>query len=534
MPTLPAAAAFFVPELPGLTPAAPGRGFVTEAGHLPARPPAGADGAPADNAHLYFLLQRAMHRPRRRKLVVWLNGGPGCSSFDGSMMEIGAWRVTAQGNLSWSPRGSAWNEWADVLYLDQPVGTGFSFVENDAYARSMAQVADEVVYFLEQLVGVFPDAGQYIPYVAHALLARGNQAPVHLAGIAIGNGYIDPVTQSGSEVDMMVESGRWQRGGPEVDALRPVVAACRAALAQDAVPRLEYPACDRILRKILDITTVRQDGTPYCMNAYDMRLVDTSPACGLNWPSELAPLYTYLHNATVLRALHVNQQKKPTAWVECNMSVGAPLHANASAMNASVTLLPSILDAHIPVLLFAGDRDLICNHRGLQRLIDQLTWGGARGLGPAQKHAWTVNARTVGQWQSARNLTWVTLNNASHMPAYDEPLAAHDMMLRFMDVEATWPPGRGAVGNRTRVVVAGDAGDTSAHASASASAQPTLTPVPPQVPPPPATDLYGNMFVLALIVLAVGMCVYMRRRARRPAFSSYHAIECGMGWEKRA
>lgn len=114
MPLLPLGS-LFVTDLPGLPPIEAGREFVVQSGYLPARTAYGPKAAPKDNAYLYFMLHRAMYKPRRRKLIVWLNGGPGCSSFDGSMMEIGPWRFQG-GNLSWTPPGGAWNEYADVLY----------------------------------------------------------------------------------------------------------------------------------------------------------------------------------------------------------------------------------------------------------------------------------------------------------------------------------------------------------------------------------------------------------------------------------
>lgn len=116
-----------------------------------------------------------------------------------------------------------------------------------------------------------------------------------------------------------------------------------------------------------------------CINIYDVRLSDTAPACGMNWPPTLAPTYEYLHRPDVRKALHANDQAKPEAWVECNNRVSSGLSADKS--DASVVLLPGLLEKGIKVMLFAGDQDLICNHIGIERLVDNLQWGGAKGLG---------------------------------------------------------------------------------------------------------------------------------------------------------
>jgi len=57
-----------------------------------------------------------------------------------------------------------------LLKVDQPVGTGFSYVNTNAYVKSVPQAADEVLYFLKRFVEVFPE------------FARGNGADVYLAG----------------------------------------------------------------------------------------------------------------------------------------------------------------------------------------------------------------------------------------------------------------------------------------------------------------------------------------------------------------
>jgi carboxypeptidase D len=108
---IPSAASFYVSSVPTLSDAA--EKFEIYAGYLPARSPAHAQ----DNAYIYFQLHKAKHKAEKRRLLSWFNGGPGCSSFDGIMMEIGAWRTKADGSgLEWAAEGGAWNEYVDVLY----------------------------------------------------------------------------------------------------------------------------------------------------------------------------------------------------------------------------------------------------------------------------------------------------------------------------------------------------------------------------------------------------------------------------------
>lgn len=534
-----------VSQLPG-EPHATSRSFQIEAGYLPARPPVAPNQRPKDEAHLYFMLHRAMYTPRRRKLIVWLNGGPGCSSFDGAFLEVGALRVKPSDALVEAQAGQAWNEYADVLYVDQPVGTGFSYVENAAYAETLDQVAEEFVFFLRGFAQAYPEytqgvdvylagesyAGQYIPYMADAML-RASNLSLHLEGIAIGNGFIDPASQYGTEVDTLLQAGVWKKNGPEHEHIKPILRACQDALQKDSVPRAEYPVCDGIVGDIIKSSVRTLNGVSRCMNMYDMRLTDTSPACGMNWPAELPDLYTFLRKKDVRSALHIDANHKPEAWVECNAQVGDVIHAHAANSNASVTLLPSLLNRGVPVLLFAGDQDLICPALGQQRLVERLHWLGSDGPGDAKPEVWSINQQPVGTWLHARNLTLATLTNASHMAAYDAPYAAHDMMLRFMDVQVDWVDGaqvhmESKIGSTSRILVAENSTATTSTPSPLKS---TSTPLPTtrpgsssSLPQVDTSDWSGDLFVVVVLALAVWLCFYVRRRARRPAGAQYHAI----------
>jgi carboxypeptidase D len=73
---VPAASAFFTPTVPGLP---SGQAVSLASGYLPARPPKAGSTEPQDDAHLYFVLERARHLASKKRLIIWFNGGPGCS-----------------------------------------------------------------------------------------------------------------------------------------------------------------------------------------------------------------------------------------------------------------------------------------------------------------------------------------------------------------------------------------------------------------------------------------------------------------------
>ena len=71
--------------------------------------------------------------------------------MDGAMMEVGPYRVREGGNLVYN--NGSWDEFANLLFVDQPVGTGFSYVNTDSYLTDLNQM----VIFLEKWFALFPE-----------------------------------------------------------------------------------------------------------------------------------------------------------------------------------------------------------------------------------------------------------------------------------------------------------------------------------------------------------------------------------------
>jgi hypothetical protein len=103
---------------------------------------------------LFFWHFENQHIADKQRTVIWINGGPGCSSEDGSMMEIGPYRLKDQDNLVYN--NGSWNEFANLLFVDNPVGTGFSSVDTNSYIHELKEMADQFVTFLEKWFALFP------------------------------------------------------------------------------------------------------------------------------------------------------------------------------------------------------------------------------------------------------------------------------------------------------------------------------------------------------------------------------------------
>jgi len=258
---------------------------------------------------------------------------------------------------------------------------------------------------------------------------------------------------------------------------------------------------------------IRVNGVTTCLNIYDIRLSDTHPACGMNWPPDLTYVKSYLQRDDIRNVFHASGSSE--SWSECRQAVWDNLHMDKSP--PSVRLLPGLLEK-IPIMLFSGDQDLVCNYLGAERMIEALEWNGATGFTNTTKpQSWKFNGTEAGEWSSERNLTYVKVYGASHMVGFDVPHIAHDMMLRFMGVDFA-------------ALLAGSAQFPSEVGGT----------VKPVIKPPPGNSSSGDIklpfseeddparwqayydagsatLVLILIALAIGLFCYLRvKRRHRP------------------
>lgn len=258
-----------------------------------------------------------------------------------------------------------------------------------------------------------------------------------LQGLLIGNGWIAPTEQYLSYLPMTYKAGLIQGGTPKAKQLEAQQAVCTTKLNEPGgTDHVDIPECEKILTQILKLAQRDDRPDAPCVNMYDVRLRDSYPSCGMNWPPDLNYVTPYLRRQDVVRALHVDADKK-TGWTECVGSVGSSFKAAHS--KPSINLLPKLLE-HMPIVLFSGDQDLICNHVGTEELIHNMEWNGGKGfeLSPgtwAPRRDWTFEGEPAGIYQEARNLTYILFYNASHMVPFDYPRRTRDMLDRFIGVD---------------------------------------------------------------------------------------------------
>jgi len=167
----------------------------------------------AHGSNMFFWFFPAASGKADAPVLLWLQGGPGASSLFGLFELHGPFSVCkcagAGGVLE--SRAHAWTATHSVIYVDNPVGTGFSYTGDDAgFSTNQTAVARNMYAALVQFFELFPEyrhndfyvtgesfAGHYVPAVSYVIHQNNlaAQVKINLKGLAIGNGLVDPLNQ---------------------------------------------------------------------------------------------------------------------------------------------------------------------------------------------------------------------------------------------------------------------------------------------------------------------------------------------------
>ncbi|KAF4682456.1 hypothetical protein FOZ63_007298, partial [Perkinsus olseni] len=139
--------------------------------------------ATKNRKYFFWFFESRRLPPAKSPTTLWLSGGPGASSILGLLMENGPCRLLSDGiTTEYNPYG--WNEVSNMIWLDQPAGTGYSMGKHE---HSLTEVRDDLYNFLQAFFHHFPEynrnfhlagesfAGHYIPVVADKILQENKR-----------------------------------------------------------------------------------------------------------------------------------------------------------------------------------------------------------------------------------------------------------------------------------------------------------------------------------------------------------------------
>jgi cathepsin A (carboxypeptidase C) len=377
-------------------------------------------------------------------IILWLTGGPGCSSTMALLFENGPCKVSEDG-LSTFINPNSWTESAHVLWLDQPAGVGYSYGKENDYNEEM--ISEDAFYFLQEFYKEHPEygknpltivgesyGGHYAPAIAHKIWTKNKLGddtlfPINLSGLAVGNGLTNPIEQYQYYPEMAMHNSHGIKVVSD-DVYKGMV---------DAVPRCvslieECNAGDSFINKFACQTAFivcnTAETTPYQMtgmNPYDIRKTcEKIPLC-----YDFSNIETFLNLDSTKAALHVAEHSGH--WTSCNMGINLKFHTDW--MKDFSPFVADLLNDGIHALIYAGDVDYICNYLGNKAWTLSLDWKNKAEFNAAQDHEWgegDSEAGTAGLAKSANGFTFLQVYDAGHMVPTDQPKVALDMITNFI------------------------------------------------------------------------------------------------------
>jgi carboxypeptidase C (cathepsin A) len=400
--------------------ALPGYGKVKEkqlSGYLPV-------GEKDCGAYIYCWFFESKNNPAEDPLVLWLNGGPGSSSFIGLFWENGPYKINQDLTLSDNP--FSWNANASYLMIDQPAGTGLSLVEDlKCSVHTEQEATDQLYQGLQEFFNQFPEyrkldfyafgesfAGVYVPMLANKILdENGAGAPeINLKGIGIGDGWVDPFVQQSTYGDYAYAHGLI--GLSEKHKVNGLYANCAKAIIESQ-PVTSRKA-DKICNKIEEYITKVSGGA----NVYDVRMIGDY---------DFSLIGKYLDQPAVREALHI--APAVGAWEDTSKRIGFLLEKGEQ--NSASYLYPRLFE-EIAVLIYNGIYDMDCNFMGTDAWIGDLHWSYREEFLNKQRVPWIIEGKVAGHVRSVKNLTQILVNDAGHLVPLDQPENALTLLENFL------------------------------------------------------------------------------------------------------
>lgn len=385
-----------------------------------------------EDKHFFYWFFESRNDPKNDPVILWLNGGPGCSSLTGLFFELGPSSINK--NLKPVANPYSWNSNANVIFLDQPVNVGFSY-SSESVSNTVAAGAD-VYAFLELFFKQFPEykkqdfhiagesyGGHYIPVFSSEILSHPDRS-FNLTSVMIGNGLTDPLTQYEYYQPMACGEG----GEPSV--LEPEECDNMAA---------SIPRCLSLIESCYNSGSVWScvPATIYCNNAqmgpyqktgrnvYDIRtMCEGSSLCY----KELQYIDDYLNLPEVKAKLGVEVEE----YQSCNFDVNRNFMFAGDWMKPYHKNVIDVLEAGVPVLIYAGDKDFICNWLGNQAWADKLPWSGHKKFLAEPIRTWTVNKKAAGEVKNYNHFTFLRVFGGGHMVPFDQPENSLEMVNRWV------------------------------------------------------------------------------------------------------
>lgn len=346
-------------------------------------------------------------------LILWLQGGPGAPAGFGLFVENGPFIINQDYTVD--IREYRWTKNHSVLYIDNPVGTGFSFTTRDGYAQNQTKVGQDLYSALTQFFTLFPElqsndffitgesyGGKYVPAIGYTILQNNPSASlkINLKGLATGNGLSDPINQA-NYGDYVYQVGLADANTRDIlheyqDAVKKYIA------EEDWANATEY--FDNKMNGLIEQVSG--------VNIYNYVQLD---------PDEEEYWQTYIQEQ-LRDPLHIGN-------IEFN---SGPVFENlANDIAKSVAPWISELLSNYRFLVYNGQTDIIVAYPLTANYLQNLDFDSAEVYKTAQRQIWDDTKGIAGYYKKAGNLTELLIRDAGHMVPVNQPKRAYMMIYSF-------------------------------------------------------------------------------------------------------
>ncbi|KAF7526239.1 hypothetical protein G7054_g10823 [Neopestalotiopsis clavispora] len=392
-----------------------------------------------------FSFGNSGYHPHRQQdadapLAIWMQGGPGGTSLAGMLLENGPCKFDAETN-STTYNEHSWTEEFHMLYLDQPVPAGFSYMDNENTNQTLPARAEQsaidfvlatsLIYELLGGLYISPSAplhltgesyaGRWLPVYAAAILDFNEQATesntIPLRSIMVGNGYTSPIDLYRSYYEV---------GCSKVDGIAAILNDTQCAKMEASVDR-----CEVLLRACSDTTEdlICIAATDFCSdalieparsglyNVYDRTMKCKAP--GQCYPA-FDNMIDWMNSNEVKKALEIKGQTGMSLnFTLENMGVFGRYFQSGDWAMSSIPHLEQILQSNsVDVLYYTGMNDFMCNRVGVYRGIVRANWPGHTRFRatPPQPLSWRLESgKIAGTIKKYSRLAVVELVDGGHV-----------------------------------------------------------------------------------------------------------------------
>ncbi|KAL5698980.1 Serine carboxypeptidase 24 [Ranunculus cassubicifolius] len=373
---------------------------------------------------LFYWFVEATSEPEKKPLVLWLNGGPGCSSIAyGASEEIGPFFINKTGSSLYLNKHS-WNKEANILFLESPVGVGFSYTNtsSDLLDAGDERTAHDALVFMTRWIQRFPQykyrdfyisgesyAGHYVPQLTKKIYdynKNHSKPDLNLKGFIVGNAVTDNYYDSLGTVQYW-----WSHSIISDHSYNSIMSHCdfKVSNATDACNRAVNYAVNYEFGDIDQYSIYTPSCTAASTNtAQVIRLKNTLLRRRLSGYDPCIENYAekYYNRPDVQKAMHANRTHIPYNWTACS----DVLIRNWT--DSTFSMLPiyrKLISAGLRIWVFSGDTDSVVPVTATRMSLNHL-----RLKIKTPWYPWYTDGQVAGWTEVYKGLTFATVRGAGH------------------------------------------------------------------------------------------------------------------------